>query len=178
MGWHRLAERTRDLVVSAPTEDTPPDETFPRLAEFSYIPDRFLGVRTGAGEAFLQWVVCYVYVLYMKLAVDPATEGWLIGLTGADDEFEWDIGNLTKNRKHGVEPGDIQALVVGDFYFAGRIVEPVHAERRWLALGEDAAGRRLSPVFTRRGDRLRPISCRAMRPKESAVYEEARHQKA
>jgi len=113
----------------------------------------------------------------MKLAADPATERWLIGLTGADHEFEWDIGNLTKNRKHGVEAGDIQALVGGDFYFAGRIVEPGHTERRWLALGEDAAGRRLALVFTRREDRLRPISCRAMRPKERALYEEARHQK-
>ncbi len=61
----------------------------------------------------------------MKLVADPATERWLIGLTGADHELEWDIGNLTKNRKHGVEPGDVQALVGGDFYFAGRIVEPV-----------------------------------------------------
>jgi uncharacterized DUF497 family protein len=112
----------------------------------------------------------------MKLAADPATERWLIGLTGADHEFEWDIGNLSKNRKYGVEPGDIQALVVGDFYFAGRIVEPVHTERRGLALGEDAAGRRLALIFTRRGDR-RPISCRAMRPKEGALYEEARRQK-
>ena len=114
--------------------------------------------------------------MYIKLVADPTTERWLIGLTGADHDFEWDIGNLTKNRKHGVEPGDIQALVGGEFYFAGRIVEPDHTERRWLALGEDAAGRRLALVFTRRGDRLRPISCRAMRPKERALYEEARQQ--
>ena len=125
----------------------------------------------------MQRVVCHVYMLYIKLVADPATERWLIGLTGADDEFEWDMGNRAKNRKHGVEPGDIHALVVGDFYFAGRIVEPVHSERRWLALGEDAAGRRLALVFTRRGERLRPISCRAMRPKERALYEEARQEK-
>jgi uncharacterized DUF497 family protein len=112
----------------------------------------------------------------MKLAADPATERWLSGLTGADHEFEWDIGNLSKSRKHGVESGDIQALVVGDFYFAGRIVEPVHTEQRWLVLGEDAAARRLALVFTRRGDRLRPISCRPMRSKERALYEEARQQ--
>lgn len=113
----------------------------------------------------------------MKLVADPATERWLIGLTGADDEFDWDIGNRTKNRKRGVAPGDIQALVGAEFYFAGRIVEPVHPERRRLALGEDAAGRRLALVFTRRGNRLRPITCRAMRPKERALYEEARQEK-
>jgi len=114
--------------------------------------------------------------MYMKLAADPVTESWLIRLTGADREFDWDVGNLTKNRKHGIEPRHVHALIGGDFYFAGRIVEPVHNEPRWLALGEDATGRRLSLVFTRRGDRLRPISCRAMRRKETALYEEARRQ--
>ena len=50
----------------------------------------------------------------------------------------------------------MQTLIGGDFYFAGRIVEPLHNEPRWLALGEDATGRRLSLVFTKRGDRLPP----------------------
>ena len=124
----------------------------------------------------MQGTLCNIYDLYMKLAADPATETWLLGLTGADHEFDWDSGNLTKNRKHGVEPRDVEALIGGDIYFAGRIVEPVHSEPRWLALGEDATGRRLSLVFTRRGDRLRAISCRAMRRKEEALYEEARRQ--
>ena len=110
----------------------------------------------------------------MKLAPDPKAERWLLGLTGAAEEFDWDAGNLSKNSKHGVEPHDIQALIVGDFYFAGRIVEPAHEEPRWLALGEDGAGRRLALVFTRRGERLRPISCRAMRRKEKLLYEQVR----
>jgi len=42
--------------------------------------------------------------MYMKLAADPVTESWLIRLTGADREFDWDVGNLTKNRIHGVGP--------------------------------------------------------------------------
>jgi len=112
----------------------------------------------------------------MKLVADPATERWLMELTGASAEFDWDAGNLTKNRKHGVQPDDIQALIGADFYFAGRIAEPVQDEPRWLALGENAAGRRLALVFTRRGDRLRPISCRPMRRKERVLYEEARNE--
>lgn len=112
----------------------------------------------------------------MRLGADPATERWLVGLTGAEREFEWDVGNLTKNRKHAVEPGDVRALVGGNFYFARRIVEPRHTEPPWLALGEDAAGRRLALIFTRRGNRLRAISCRATRRKERALYEEARRQ--
>src|SRR6266550_3687236 len=133
-------------------------------------------VNTRSSGGSLQGTLCNIYGLYMKLAADPATETWLLGLTGADHEFDWDSGNLTKNRKHGVEPRDVEALIGGDFYFAGRIVEPVHSEPRWLALGEDATGRRLSLVFTRRGTRLRAISCRAMRRKEEALYEEARRQ--
>ena len=94
--------------------------------------------------------LCHAYGMYMKLAADPATESWLIGLTGADDEFDWDIGNLTKNRKHGIEPRHVHALIGGDFYFAGRIVEPVHSEPRWLALGEDATGRAVAGIHETR----------------------------
>jgi uncharacterized DUF497 family protein len=112
----------------------------------------------------------------MRLVPDAAAEGWLVALTGAAEEFDWDAGNLTKNRKHGVEPGDVQALIGGDFYFAGRMVEPAHDESRWLALGEDATGRRLALVFTKRGNQLRPISYRMMRRKERLLYEKARLQ--
>jgi uncharacterized protein len=112
----------------------------------------------------------------MKLVPDPASGRWLRRLTGASAEFDWDAGNLTKNRKHAVGPEDIQALIGADFYFAGRIAEPVCDEPRWLALGEDAQGRRLALVFTRRGDRLRPISCRPMRRKERMLYEKARNE--
>jgi len=112
----------------------------------------------------------------MRLVPDPAAERWLRAMTGAREECEWDSGNLTKHRKHEVVPGDVHALIAGDLYFAGRIVEPAHAEPRWLALGENDTGRRLALVFTRRGDRLRPISCRPMRRKEMALYEEARRQ--
>lgn len=112
----------------------------------------------------------------MELVADAAAERWLMELTGASAEVDWDAGNLTKNRKHGVQPEDIQALIGTDFYFAGRVAEPAHEEPRWLALGEDAGGRRLALVFTRRGDRLRPISCRPMRRKERMVYEKARNE--
>lgn len=112
----------------------------------------------------------------MRLAPDPDAERWLLELRGAAREFDWDAGNLTKNRRHGVEPTDVATLIARDFYFAGRIVEPAHPEPRWLALGEDDRGRRLALIFTRRGDGLRPISCRPMRRRERALYEEARGQ--
>jgi len=54
--------------------------------------------------------------------------------------------------------------------FAGRIAEPAHEEARWLLLGIDDGGRALALVFTRRGRRLRPVSCRPMRRNERRLY--------
>ncbi|MCK6556652.1 BrnT family toxin [Candidatus Binatia bacterium] len=109
----------------------------------------------------------------MRFVADAEAEHWLLGLRGRVSELDWDAGNRTKNRKHGVEPEDVSALFRGDVYFAGRIVEPAHAELRWLVLGADGSGRPLAVIFTRRGDRVRPISCRPMRRKEKSLYEAA-----
>ncbi|TMA25384.1 MAG: BrnT family toxin [Deltaproteobacteria bacterium] len=59
------------------------------------------------------------------------------------------------------------------FLFAGRIVEPEHDEARYLLLGITPTGRRAALIFTRRGDKLRPISCRAMRKGEKEAYDAA-----
>jgi uncharacterized DUF497 family protein len=93
-------------------------------------------------------------------------------LAGEPDDFEWDEGNRTKNRKHGVEPHDVEVMFEHPILFAGRIVEPTHEEARWLLLGQHSSGRGLALIFTRRAGRLRPISCRPMRRKERKLYEE------
>jgi uncharacterized DUF497 family protein len=108
----------------------------------------------------------------MRLTEDPATAAWLENLVGVPDEFDWDPGNRTKNRKHGVDAGDVEAMFLSPILFAGRIVEPSHDEPRWLMLGQDASGRSLALIFTIRGRRLRAVSCRSMRPKEKKLYEE------
>lgn len=87
--------------------------------------------------------------------------------------LEWDDGNSLKNTKHGVEPAQVESLFGNPLLLAGRILEPAHDEPRWLALGSDDDGRRLALIFTRRGDRLRPISCRPMRRGERREYEKA-----
>ncbi len=109
----------------------------------------------------------------MKLAADATLAVWLEKLSGRPEDFDWDAANQTKHRKHGVEPEDVEALFRHRTLFLGRIVEPTHDELRGLLLGQDASGRRLALVFTRRGARLRPVSCRAMRRQERKVYEEA-----
>lgn len=109
----------------------------------------------------------------MKLAGDVEAARWLSGLAGASEDFEWDAGNRTKNRKHGVEAEEVEQLFRHAYLFGGRIVEPAHEEPRWLVLGRSDAGRLLALVLTRRGDRLRGISCRPMRRKEKQHYEQA-----
>lgn len=109
----------------------------------------------------------------MQLVDDPEAGEWLIRLTGNREDFDWDAGNRTKIRKHEVKQDDVEALFQHFWVFVGRIVEPLHEEDRWLALGQDTTGRRLALIFTRRGQRLRPISCRPMRRNERKIYEEA-----
>ena len=110
----------------------------------------------------------------MKLAQDGSLDEWLAGITGAQGQLDWDAGNRAKNRKHGVEPSEVESLFHRTAFLAGRIVDPPHDEPRWLLLGETIAGRRLTLIFTRRGDQLRPISCRPMRGNERRLYEEAK----
>lgn len=98
---------------------------------------------------------------------------WLDQLRGEAQDFDWDAGNRRKLEKHQVDEDDVVSMFRSPIVFAGRIIEPAHDEPRWLVLGTSEEGRRLTLVLTRRGDRLRPVSCRPMRRTERKVYEEA-----
>lgn len=107
----------------------------------------------------------------MKLVLDSLVAKWLFETEFDADHFDWDRGNLTKNLKHKVSREEIEQLLEGTFVFAGRVMEPAHAEDRWLLLGETFSGRRLSLIFTIRDKKLRPICCRSMRRGEEIFYE-------
>jgi uncharacterized DUF497 family protein len=109
----------------------------------------------------------------MRLVDDRGAASWLDQLAGSRDDFEWDSGNRVKNRKHGVEAEDVESMFHFPIVFAGRIAEPACDEPRWLLLGRSGDGRHLALIFTRRGNRVRPISCRPMRRGERKIYEEA-----
>ena len=66
----------------------------------------------------------------------------------------------------------VEALLEGPMLLAGRITEPVHTEPRWLQLGR-SGDRILALIFTRRGDLLRPVSCRVARKNERKLYAES-----
>jgi len=106
----------------------------------------------------------------VRLTAAPDIVRWL----GSHPQLEWDDGNSTKSlTKHGFRTADVGSILDAAVVFAGRIVEPAHAEARYLLLGVTSGGRHAALIFTRRGDRLRPISCRAMRKGEREVYDAA-----
>ena len=88
--------------------------------------------------------------------------------------FDWDDGNRSKCRQHGVSSHTIEGL------FAGPVAilpdaEHSEAEHRFRAIGRTQQGRAVFVVFTlrRRGDKslIRPISARFMHDKEVKSYE-------
>lgn len=85
--------------------------------------------------------------------------------------FEWDEDNTYKNwERHNVTPEEAE-----DIFFHDPLVvrsDPRHSrrEKRYYALGQTAAGRRLFAAFTIRRKRIRVISVRDMNRNETEVY--------
>jgi uncharacterized DUF497 family protein len=88
--------------------------------------------------------------------------------------FDWDAGNSDKNwERHRVSPGECEQVF---FQRPIRIApDPAHSqgEARYAALGQTAAGRCLTIVFTIRDGLIRVISARAMSRRERRMYERA-----
>jgi uncharacterized DUF497 family protein len=85
--------------------------------------------------------------------------------------FQWDAGNAEKNwHLHRVSQGEAEQL----FFNRPVIVAPDagHSQReaRYAALGKTVAGRRLSVVFTIRGNLVRVISARDMGRRDRRLY--------
>jgi uncharacterized DUF497 family protein len=89
--------------------------------------------------------------------------------------FDWDHGNWPKCGKHGVSREEIENVL-------SRTISIIPApdrqknERRFVAIGENEAGRAVLVVFTLRGRKgkqlLRPISARYVHEKERRHHEE------
>lgn len=86
--------------------------------------------------------------------------------------FEWDDGNLNKNReKHCVSSGECEEVFFNEPYFTFFDEEHSVLESRFYLLGETSEGRRLFIVFTIRGTGIRVISARDMSKGERKAYE-------
>lgn len=87
-------------------------------------------------------------------------------------DFDWDIGNVTKNYfKHFVSANEV------GFAFADPkkivIIDTLHSgfEDRFILIGNTGIGRLLFIVFTLRGRKVRVISARDSNKKERKLYE-------
>jgi uncharacterized DUF497 family protein len=107
----------------------------------------------------------------MRLEPDPLVSQWLIDFVPDFEAFDWDRGNQEKNLKHGFTSAQVESVFWKSYLFAGRIVEPAHEEWRGLILGETYDQQFVALIFTRRGERIRAISCRPMRVEERRHYE-------
>lgn len=87
-------------------------------------------------------------------------------------EFEWDKGNIDKNKKHKVQDREAEEV----FFDENKVVykDSLHSkyEDRFIALGKTRKDRLLYVVFTKRGKKIRLISGRDINKKEVKLYEE------
>jgi len=84
--------------------------------------------------------------------------------------FDWDLGNVSKNQKHDVEPEEAEEIFFNEPLLILADDKHSKSEKRWHALGKTAK-HRLLVVFTVRGKLIRIISARAMNKKERNIYE-------
>jgi uncharacterized DUF497 family protein len=88
--------------------------------------------------------------------------------------FDWDNGNRSKCREHGVSQTAIESMFRGSIAVLPDLIHS-KSEERFKAIGKSDDGRWIFVVFTlrtRRGQRLvRPISARRMHKKEVEHYE-------
>lgn len=86
--------------------------------------------------------------------------------------FEWTKGNIDKNKKHRVEDKEAEQVFFDEFKLTIKDERHSTIEERFLLLGRTKDGRKLSVIYTIRGEKIRIISARDMNKKERRKYEE------
>lgn len=86
--------------------------------------------------------------------------------------FDWDEANAHKNwERHQVTPEEAEDVFFHQPFVVRSDVRHTKAEKRYYALGQTGAGRRLFVVFTTRRKLIRVISIRDMNRNEKESYE-------
>jgi uncharacterized DUF497 family protein len=85
--------------------------------------------------------------------------------------FDWDEGNAAKNWvRHRVTPEEAEGIFFHDPMLLRTDDAYSGSERRFRAMGETRAGRRLLVVFAIRKNLIRVISARDLSRKENEAY--------
>jgi uncharacterized DUF497 family protein len=91
--------------------------------------------------------------------------------------FDWDDANAIKNwERHRVTPEEAEDIFFHDPFVVRSDASHSRSEKRYLALGQTAQGRRLFVAFTIRRKLIRVISLRDMSKREIEEYE--RHEES
>ena len=86
--------------------------------------------------------------------------------------FEWDKGNINKNfKKHKISNKEAEEVFGNKSSKIFKDINHSLKESRFVAYGKTKAGRKLTVVFTLRGQKVRVISARDQNKKERRVYE-------
>lgn len=90
------------------------------------------------------------------------------------DGFDWDAGNMDKNRtKHQVSNSECEEPFFNLPLLLSDDIKHSQVEKRYYALGQTNDDRRLFIVFTIRENKIRVISARDMNQKEGNIYAKA-----
>jgi uncharacterized DUF497 family protein len=85
--------------------------------------------------------------------------------------FDWDEGNAQKNwERHKVTPEEAEDIFFQEPLVVRSDVRHSKSEKRYYALGETGAGRRLFVAFAVRRKLIRVISVRDMNHNETELY--------
>ncbi len=86
--------------------------------------------------------------------------------------FEWDLGNVEKNKKkHDLDKWQIEEVFYNEPFVIYEDKRHSAVENRWYAFGKTDNEEKLLVVFTVRNCLIRVISARKMNKKERAYYE-------
>ncbi|MBI4973071.1 BrnT family toxin [Candidatus Roizmanbacteria bacterium] len=86
--------------------------------------------------------------------------------------FDWDVGNIDKNLKHGVNDKESEEVFGSQKKVVTKDATHSLAENRYMIWGVTNKGRTLSIFFTLRKNKVRIISARDMSRKERKTYHE------
>lgn len=87
-------------------------------------------------------------------------------------EFEWDEGNIGKNKKHKVEDKEAEEVFLDERKKIFKDKLHSGGEERFRVVGKTRRGRLLFVVFVKRKNKIRIISARDINKKEVYLYEE------
>lgn len=87
-------------------------------------------------------------------------------------EFEWDEGNIGKNKKHKVEDREAEEVFLDQRKKTFKDKLHSGGEERFRVVGKTKKDRLLFVAFTKRKNKIRIISARDINKREVYLYEE------